>query len=128
MKVPLRWLQEFIELPTTDPAELSLVFDMVGHKVEGYDVLERGWTDVVVGKVETIDAHPDADKIRVCQVDTGSGPEQIICGAWNFSEGAYVAVARPGAVLAGGLRDRPADDPGRRFERDDLLREGAGPG
>ena len=103
MKVPLRWLQEFIELPTTDAAELSLVFDMVGHKVEGYDVLERGWSDVVVGRVETIDAHPDADKIRVCQVDTGSGPEQIICGAWNFSEGAHVAVARPGAVLAGGL-------------------------
>lgn len=103
MKVPLRWLQEFIELPTTDPGELSLAFDMVGHKVEGFDTLQPAWTDVVVGRVETIDAHPDADKIRVCQVDTGRGPEQIICGAWNFSEGAHVAVARPGAVLAGGL-------------------------
>ncbi len=103
MKVPLRWLQEFIDLPTVDPVELSLVFDMVGHKVEGFETLERGWTDVVVGKVEAIAAHPDADKIRVCQVDVGDGPEQIICGAWNFSEGAYVAVARPGAVLPGGF-------------------------
>jgi phenylalanyl-tRNA synthetase beta chain len=103
MKVPLRWLQEFIDLPTTDPVELSLVFDMVGHKVEGFEVQEPGWTDVVVGSVEGISAHPDADKIRVCQVDVGEGPVQIICGAWNFSEGARVAVARPGAVLPGGL-------------------------
>ena len=99
MKVPLRWLQEFIELPTEDPTELSDVLTMLGHEVEGFDVLEIGWTDVVVGRVEEITAHPAADKVRVCQVDTGSGAEQIICGAWNFSDGAYVAVARPGAVL-----------------------------
>ena len=101
MKVPLRWLQEFIELPTTDPTELSDVLTMLGHEVESFDVLEIGWTDVVVGRVEEITAHPAADKVRVCQVDTGSGAEQIICGAWNFSDGAYVAVARPGAVLPG---------------------------
>lgn len=103
MKVPLRWLQEFIELPTTDPVELSEVLTMLGHEVESFDVLEAGWTEVVVGRVEQIAPHPDADKIRLCQVDTGSGPEQIICGAWNFTEGAYVAVARPGSVLPGGL-------------------------
>ncbi|HEX6219813.1 MAG TPA: phenylalanine--tRNA ligase subunit beta, partial [Acidimicrobiia bacterium] len=45
--------------------------------------------------------HPDADRIRVCQVDSGEGPTQIICGAWNFETGATVAVARPGAVLPG---------------------------
>jgi len=101
MKIPLRWLQEFIELPTTDPAELSDILTMLGHEVESFDLLESGWTDVVVGKVEGITAHPDADKVRVCQVNTGTGSEQIICGAWNFSDGAYVAVARPGAVLPG---------------------------
>jgi phenylalanyl-tRNA synthetase beta chain len=103
MKVPLRWLQEFIDLPTTDAEQLSLVFAMLGHEVEGYETLEPGWSDVVVGRVERVAPHRDADKIRVCQVDTGSGPTQIVCGAWNFSEGAYVAVARPGAVLPGGL-------------------------
>ncbi len=101
MKIPLRWLQEFIELPTIDPAELSGILTMLGHEVESFDVLEAGWTDVVVGKVEKITAHPDADKVRVCQVDTGSGSEQIVCGAWNFADGAYVAVARPGAILPG---------------------------
>ena len=56
--------------------------------------------DVVVGRVEQITAHPAADKVRVCQVDTGSGPQQIICGAWNFSEGALCGgrPARGGAA------------------------------
>ena len=103
MRVSLAWLQEFIELPTTDVAELSYVFDMLGHTVEGVEELEVGWTDVYVGEVLGIAAHPDADKVRVCQVDSGTGPTQIICGAWNFETGATVAVARPGAVLPGGL-------------------------
>jgi phenylalanyl-tRNA synthetase beta chain len=101
MKVSLRWLQEFIDLPTEDPAELALILDMLGHEIEGYEVLEPGWSDVVVGRVEEISPHPDADKVRICQVELGAGPQQIICGAWNFAEGAYVAVARPGAILPG---------------------------
>jgi phenylalanyl-tRNA synthetase beta chain len=103
VKIPLSWLAEFITLPDLSPSELSDVIAMVGHEVEGYEVLEVGWSDVVVGRVVGIEAHPDADKIRVCQVDVGAGPQQIICGAWNFDSGAYVAVARPGAVLPGGL-------------------------
>jgi phenylalanyl-tRNA synthetase beta chain len=103
VKVPLSWLAEFITLPELSPSELADVIAMVGHEVEGYEILELGWSGVVVGKVVDIRAHPDADKIRVCQVDVGDGPEQIICGAWNFDAGAYVAVARPGAVLPGGF-------------------------
>ncbi|MGB7859540.1 MAG: phenylalanine--tRNA ligase subunit beta [Acidimicrobiia bacterium] len=103
MKVPLRWLQEFIDLPTDDIDEISYAFDMLGLTVEGTETHEVRWTDVYVGQVLEISAHPDADKVRVCQVDTGSGPEQIICGAWNFEAGAYVPVAKPGAVLPGGM-------------------------
>jgi phenylalanyl-tRNA synthetase beta chain len=103
MKISLRWLQEFIDLPTTDSDELARALTMLGHAVEDVQRLEAGWSDVVVGEVTEIAPHPDADKIRICQVDVGSGPTQIICGAWNFEEGARVAVANPGAVLAGGL-------------------------
>ena len=106
MKVPLRWLEEMIDLPTRDVEELGYVFDMLGHKVEGVERFEIDWSDVYVGRVVDIAAHPDADRIRVCQVDTGSGLEQIICGAWNFENGALVAVARPGAVLPGGFEIR----------------------
>lgn len=101
MKVSLAWLQEFIDLPTTDVTELTYVFDMLGHTVEDTVVHEVEWSDVYVGEVLEIAAHPDADKVRVCQVDSGTGPTQIICGAWNFEAGATVAVARPGAVLPG---------------------------
>lgn len=101
MKVPLRWLQEFIDLPTTEIDELVTAFDTVGLTVDGTESLDVDWTDVYVGEVTRITEHPDADKIRVCQVDIGSGPSQIICGAWNFEEGARVAVATPGAVLPG---------------------------
>lgn len=104
MLVSLRWLSEFIDLPSNDPADLSGVLAMVGHGVEGYEAMEADWKGVVVGRVTAIAPHPDADKIRVCQVDTGQGPEQIICGAWNFDEGAYVAVAKPGAVLPGDFK------------------------
>lgn len=101
MRVSLRWLGEFITLPTSDIDELAGVFTMLGHEVEGIVPLQADWSDVVVGEVVEIGGHPDADRIRVCQVDTGTGPEQIICGAWNFDVGARVAVARPGAVLPG---------------------------
>lgn len=101
MRVSLTWLQEFIDLPTTDVSELSYAFDMLGHTTEGVENLEVGWSDVYVGEVLDVAAHPDADRIRVCQVDSGDGPTQIICGAWNFESGAMVAVARPGSVLPG---------------------------
>lgn len=101
MKVPLRWLSEHIDLPTTDPDDLAAVFTSLGHEVEGIERLSVEWSDVIVGRVEEIGPHPSADRVRVCQVDTGDGVRQIICGAWNFETGAYVPVAVPGAVLPG---------------------------
>ena len=104
MRVPLRWLSDYIDLPATDPAELARAFDMLGHGVEGIEEVTAGWTDVVVGRVTAVAAHPDADKVRVTHVDLGDGePHQIICGAWNFEAGAVVPVATPGAVLPGGF-------------------------
>jgi len=103
MLISLRWLQEFVELPTEDPAEIADVLASIGHEVEGHETLAPDWNGVFVGRVVGIEEHPDADRIRVCQVDIGTATEQIICGAWNFEEGALVAVAIPGSVLAGGF-------------------------
>ncbi|NND84615.1 MAG: phenylalanine--tRNA ligase subunit beta, partial [Acidimicrobiia bacterium] len=102
MKVSLRWLDEFVELPTEDPEELASVLSSLGHEVEGYEVLTPTFEGILVGRVETVAPHPDADKVRLCTVDTGSGPAEIICGAWNFEAGAIVPVAVPGATLDGG--------------------------
>jgi phenylalanyl-tRNA synthetase beta chain len=105
MRVSLNWLKEYVDLPTTDPAELTRAFDMLGHAVEEVEVFNVDWTDVVIGKVLRIEAHPNADNVRVTHVDIGDGAEhQIICGAWNFEEGAVVPVSVPGAVLPGDFK------------------------
>ncbi|MGB8360147.1 MAG: phenylalanine--tRNA ligase subunit beta, partial [Acidimicrobiia bacterium] len=103
MRISLRWLEEFIDLPTKDVDEIVYALDMLGHTVDEVEHLEADWTNVFVGEVLEIAPHPDGDKVRVCQVDSGDGPTQIICGAWNFDTGAIVPVARPGAVLPGGF-------------------------
>ncbi|MCP3977183.1 MAG: phenylalanine--tRNA ligase subunit beta [bacterium] len=105
MRVSLRWLQDYIDLPTEDPAEIGRAFDMLGHAVEETETFRADWTSVVIGKVLTVDGIPNADKVRVTTVDVGEAePYQIICGAWNFDAGAIVPVALPGAVLPGDFK------------------------
>ncbi len=101
MKLTLNWLRDFVDLPTSDPEVLREVFDNLGYEVEEMAELLPSFRGVVIGRVESIAAHPDADKIRVCQVDVGGEVLEIICGAWNFDEGAVVPVAVPGAMLGG---------------------------
>ncbi|MBK5267302.1 MAG: phenylalanine--tRNA ligase subunit beta [Acidimicrobiia bacterium] len=101
MKVSLCWLRDYVDLPIGDPAVLADIFANLGHEVEGVETIEPQFTGVLVGKVLTVQAHPNADKVRLCSVDTGDGPTDIVCGAWNFEAGATVAVAVPGAVLGG---------------------------
>ncbi len=101
MKLTLDWLDEFVDLPTRDQTELTDALWSLGFAVEGWDPVEYRFRDVVVGKVLEISAHPDADQVRVTQVDVGDQVLEIVCGAWNFEEGAVVPVALPGAVLQG---------------------------
>ncbi len=103
MKVSLRWLEDYIDLPTRDPEDIRVALASLGHEVEGVERLEADWTGVVVARVLTVDPHPDADKVRVCTVTTGGDPIRVICGAWNFEADAVVAFAQPGAVLPGGF-------------------------
>jgi phenylalanyl-tRNA synthetase beta chain len=104
MKVSLRWLGDYLDLPTNDPEELAEVLGSLGHEVEGYEILEPRFSGVLVGRVEEVAPHPNADKLRLCRVTTGGEPQDIVCGAWNFEAGAVVPVSVPGAVLAGGLQ------------------------
>ena len=103
MKISLNWLLEFVDLPTRDPEELRHLLASLGHEVEGVEKITVGWSGVTIAEVLTVAAHPDADKVRLCTVTTGSEPIQVVCGAWNFEAGARVAFANPGAVLPGGF-------------------------
>ena len=104
MKFTLDWMREFVELPTKDPERIAEALESLGHEVEGWERIEPRFEGVVVGKVLTVDAHPNADKVRVTTVDVGGEVLDIICGAWNFEAGAVVPVAKPGAVLQGDFK------------------------
>ena len=110
MRVPVQWLAEYADAALPVKA-LEERLTMTGTKVEavhhhGVGALEH----FVIGKVLSAEQHPDADRLRVCQVDVGDGgdPQQIVCGAPNVAAGQTVAVARPGAVMADGTKLKTA--------------------
>ncbi len=103
MKVSLRWLQDYITL-NCSPDEMLDRLTMSGTEMEGSQTL--GITDphVVVAEVLSFVQHPNADRLRLCQVSTGSETRQIVCGATNFNVGSRVPLALPGAELPGGFK------------------------
>src|SRR5271163_4796500 len=112
MRVPLDWLREYCD-PALDAKGVEERLTMTGTKVEaihhhGVGAIEK----FVVGRVLEVSPHPDADRLRVCEVDLGAGngdgPAQIVCGAPNLAEGQTVAVALPGAVMPDGSRLKKA--------------------
>ncbi len=103
MKVPLRWLRQFVDLPGDDPSEHAEALSNLGLEVEGMESIEASFSGVVVARVLEIRRHPEADKLGLVRLDTGSGEQEVVCGAWNFEAGDLVPLATVGAVLDGGL-------------------------
>ena len=104
MKVSLKWLNEYVEVPT-DTKALCDKLDLTGTGVEGVEVLGATFDGVVVGYVETCEPHPDSDHMHVVTVNTGTGePVQIVCGAPNIKAGIKLPVATVGAVLPGDFK------------------------
>jgi len=102
MRVPYSWLREHCD-PGIAPTDLAERLAMTGTEVERVGVVGPPVADgFVVGRVLTAEAHPDADRLRVCTVDTGDGERTIVCGAPNVAAGQTVPVALPGAILPGG--------------------------
>jgi phenylalanyl-tRNA synthetase beta chain len=113
MRAPLSWLREYVTVDAT-PEEIARRLDVSALQVDR--IIDVGVPDsdgnldrFLVGRVLEVEAHPNADRLRVCQVDVGEGDaRQIVCGAWNFDAGATVAVALPGAYLP--ILDVPLDE------------------
>ncbi|KGD92135.1 phenylalanyl-tRNA synthetase subunit beta [Achromobacter sp. RTa] len=104
MQFPESWLRTLVNPPiATD--ELAHRLTMAGLEVEDTVPAAPAFTGVVVAHIVEIAPHPDADKLRVCQVDDGSGERlQIVCGAPNAAAGLKVPLARVGAELPGGMK------------------------
>lgn len=109
MRVPENWLRSMVNPPMATQA-LADTLTMAGLEVEEVEALAPAFSGVVVARVLSTEKHPDADRLRVCRVDTGAGgdPLQIVCGAPNVVPNMLVACATDGAVLPGGFKIKRA--------------------
>lgn len=108
MIITTSWLSEYIDISSLTPEDICDKLNKIGLEVAS---LEKHQLDknIVVGEVLSCEKHPDADKLSVCQVDTGSATLQIVCGAKNVREGLFVPVSKVGATLPEGLKIRDAE-------------------
>ncbi len=103
MNVSVKWLKEYVDFDLS-PEALSERLLMLGMEIESIKQLGEGLDRVVVGRINTVEKHPQADKLVLCNVDVGSGTDaQIVCGAPNAREGLVAPVALVGAQLPNGL-------------------------
>ncbi|MFC2013045.1 phenylalanine--tRNA ligase subunit beta [Chloroflexota bacterium] len=107
MKVSLKWLQEYIDV-NLSPAELVNRLAMAGIEAKGVQVIGGNWESIVVGRITAIDPHPNADRLRLPTIDTGTGQHTVVCGAPNLNIGDKVAFAYVGAELIDGHTGKKA--------------------
>ncbi len=100
MKFSLRWLSQYIDLTVPVPQMLDQL-TLAGTEVEHVAVTGVNSPHIVVAQILSSVPHPNADRLRVCQVNDGSGIRQIVCGAKNYKDGDKAPLALPGAKLPG---------------------------
>lgn len=112
MNTALSWIKAYVpELNCTDQ-EYCDAMTLSGTKVEGYERLDKNLEKIVVGQIDKIEKHPDADKLIVCQVNIGTETVQIVTGAPNVKEGDKVPVVLDGGKVAGGHDGGPMPEDG----------------
>ena len=97
MRLPLNWLREFVDLPVT-PEELAERLTLVGFEVEGIELENPDFSGVVVGRVTRVEPHPQADRLRLAEVEDGRATHRVVCGAPNLTAGRLYPFAPLGAV------------------------------
>lgn len=102
MNTSLSWIKAYVPELEATPQEYTDAMTLSGTKVEGYECLDADLDKIVIGQIKSIERHPDADKLVVCQVDIGTETIQIVTGAPNVAEGQKVPVVLDGGRVAGG--------------------------
>ncbi len=98
MRVSLRWLREYVDFDLP-PEELAHRLTMAGLEVGAIERIGGEWDNIIVGHVERLGPHPNADRLKLATVTTGSERLEVICGAPNVADGQKIVLARVGAVL-----------------------------
>jgi len=101
MKVPLKWLKEFVDV-TLPPPEIAEKLTMAGMEVKDTQIIGGKWDNIVVGQIVAVNPHPNADRLRLPTVDLGTGQQTVVCGAPNLKVDDKIAFAYVGAELIDG--------------------------
>ncbi|MBE6009614.1 MAG: phenylalanine--tRNA ligase subunit beta [Lachnospiraceae bacterium] len=101
MVASYKWVKSYVPGLDADAEEFRNAMTLSGSKVEGYEKLDADLDKIVIGQIKTIEKHPDADKLVVCQVDIGEETVQIVTAATNVFEGAKLPVVLAGGRVAG---------------------------
>ena len=112
MNTALSWIKAYVPELECTGQEYCDAMTLSGTKVEGYQRLDKNLEKIVVGQIEKIERHPDADKLIVCQVNIGAEVIQIVTGAPNVKEGDKVPVVLDGGKVAGGHDGGPLPEEG----------------
>lgn len=104
MLVPVKWLKEYVDIEGITNKELADRLTMSGSHVDSIDELDKGVEKIVVGKIEEINPHNDADKLVITKVNVGLEMLQIVTGANNIKVGDYIPIALVGSRLPGGVK------------------------
>lgn len=116
MNTALSWIKAYVpDLNVTDQ-EYFDAMTLSGTKCEGYTRADKNLDKIVVGQIKSIEKHPDADKLVVCQVDIGAETIQIVTGAPNVEVGQKVPVVLDGGMVAGGHDGGPMPEEGIRIK------------
>lgn len=107
MRISEQWLREWASV-AVDTDEIAERLTMAGLEIDEIEPAAPDLTGVVIGKVLSCEPHPDADKLKVCSVDTGETTSQIVCGAPNVAAGVRVPVATVGSTLPNGMQIKAA--------------------
>jgi phenylalanyl-tRNA synthetase beta chain len=102
----INWLKEWVE-PQLDTPQLIEALTMAGLEVDGTSSAARAFSGIVIAEVSSVRAHPDADKLSLCQVNDGDNDHQVVCGAPNVRPGMKVPFATIGAEIITGEGEKP---------------------
>lgn len=116
MNTPLSWIKAYVPELECEDREYCDAMTLSGTKVEGFERLDKNLEKIVVGHIEKIERHPDADKLIICQVNVGTETVQIVTGAQNLKEGDSVPTVLDGGKVAGGHDGGPLPKDGIRIK------------
>ena len=121
MNTPMSWLKVYVPELKAPVEEFVDAITLSGSHVEGYEKKDKNLEKIVVGKIEKIEKHPDADKLIICQVNIGEdAPLQIVTGAPNVKEGDLVPTVLDGGKVAGGHDGGPLPENGIKIKKGKL--------